>query len=202
MLIFALGLKLHPPLGGGVGELFATNLFIHIYFSLFNWRLNFENQLPRLPGRALTVTTVRYSRFYPFVMFLNPEPYCLILCESCGPVGGIGAPRNRDIERTHFSYKPSLILKILCSLQISNLFLKCQEWLRNGRSTLMLQNWNILSEFLVFGTKWKHGVLGGIYGQQRSALESPPSLWVFIQMAMERRLKRSMLFPTERLMID
>ena len=143
MLIFALGLKLHPPLGGGVGELFATNLFIHIYFSLFNWRLNFENQLPRLPGRALTVTTVRYSRFYPFVMFLNPEPYCLILCESCGPVGGIGAPRNRDIERTHFSYKPSLILKILCSLQISNLFLKCQEWLRNGRSTLMLQNWSI-----------------------------------------------------------
>ena len=39
-----------------------------------------------------------------------------ILCESCGPVGGIGAPRNRDIEGTHFSYKPSLILKILCSL--------------------------------------------------------------------------------------
>ena len=100
MLIFALGLKLHPPLGGGVEELFATNLFIHIYFSLFNWRLNFENQLPRLPGRALTVTTVRYSRFYPFVMFLNPEPYCLFSVRAVGR-SEVLAPRATETLREH-----------------------------------------------------------------------------------------------------
>ena len=39
MSIFALGLKLHRP-WGEVGGLFDTNLYIHISFSLFKWRLN------------------------------------------------------------------------------------------------------------------------------------------------------------------
>ena len=65
MLIFALGFKLHHPWEGGVGGLFDTNLFIHISFSLFKWRLNFENQLPRLPGRALTVLSVGLKLHHP-----------------------------------------------------------------------------------------------------------------------------------------
>ena len=63
MLIFALRLKLRHPWGRGS---FDTNHFIHISFSLFKWRLNFENWLPRLPGRALKVLPVFLELHHPW----------------------------------------------------------------------------------------------------------------------------------------
>jgi hypothetical protein len=47
--------------------IFDTNLCIHIYFSLFQWRLNFEIQIHRLLGRALKVLAMGSKLHHPWV---------------------------------------------------------------------------------------------------------------------------------------